>query len=185
MRINLLNVLWVVCTGAHAASKACPLDSQSYPPPERLSSEPSLQAAFKSLDSTLVKQATTDLYKGVSYSISVFSASEDDLLYQFHHTSPWVKNATKGTNKIDADSIYRIGSISKYLTMYTWLINAGDRNFYDPISDHLPALSSLAAQSSDVSPLWDEITVGDLAGQMAGLSRDCETSIAYICLSDC
>jgi CubicO group peptidase (beta-lactamase class C family) len=59
--------------------------------------------------------------------------------------------------------------------MYTFLINAGDRKFNDPISEYVPALANYASQSSGLTPLWDEITIGDLAGQMAGLSRDCET----------
>ena len=44
------------------------------------------------------------------------------MLYQYHHTDALLASSTQGTNKLDADSIYRIGSISKLFTMYMMLI---------------------------------------------------------------
>ena len=57
------------------------------------------------------------------------------------------------------------------------LINEGDRKFNDPITDYLPELSTYAAQSPNpVTPDFESITIGDLAGQMGGLVRDCTLS---------
>ncbi len=162
---------------ASAAFKACPLDAQSYPPPTNLSANPSFQTVKKSLDTFLNAHANIDPAEKFSFSVSVFSASEAGLAYQYHHTSPYIKNSTQGTNEITADSIYRIGSISKLLTVYLLLINAGDKAFADAVTQYLPQLEQYAQAVDDrATSLWDGITIGDLAGQMAGLSRDCRCS---------
>ena len=55
-----------------------------------------------------------------------------------------------------------------------WLISDGDKAFSDPITKHIPELREYAAQSSNpVTANFDEITIGDLAGQMGGIARDC------------
>lgn len=101
-----------------------------------------------------------------------FSTNEEGLLYQFHNTDALVANNKYGTQKIDADSIYRIGSISKLFTMYMMLIADGDRHFNDPILEHVPELQKDDSGWNSITPDWSEITIGDLAGQMAGLERD-------------
>ena len=96
------------------------------------------------------------------------------LFYQYHHIGPLVANSSYGVNKVDADSIYRIGSISKLLTIYLFLLSEGDVRWSDPVTKHLPQLLQYKTESwNDVTPDWESITVGDLAGQMAGLARDC------------
>lgn len=94
------------------------------------------------------------------------------MLYQYHHTDALLASSTQGTNKLDADSIYRIGSISKLFTMYMMLISDGDRHFNDPIAEHIPALQKDGSNWNPITPDWNEITIGDLAGQMGGLLRD-------------
>jgi CubicO group peptidase (beta-lactamase class C family) len=77
-----------------------------------------------------------------------------------------VANSSYGTNKVDAESIYRIGSISKLLTVYLWLVREGDVRWSDPIAKHLPELLKYKADSwNNVTPDWNAITIGDLAGQ--------------------
>jgi CubicO group peptidase (beta-lactamase class C family) len=164
-------LLWV---GVSTAQRACDLVGQTYPPPRGLSEESLFQSAAQSVSDVLDQRVNAGTYKKWSFSVGVFSTFEDDLIYQYHHTSPRIQNSTHGTRKIDADSIYRLGSISKMLTVYLWLINDGDRKFNDPITDYLPALAEYAAESSTPTAVWEDVTVGDLAGQMAGLVRDCE-----------
>lgn len=104
----------------------------------------------------------------------MFSASDNGLFYQYHHTGPAVANSTFGVNKVDADSIYRIGSISKLLTVYLFLLCESDIRWSDPVSKYLPQLLEDKQNSwNEITPDWDEITIGDLAGQMGGLARDC------------
>ena len=155
--------------------QACPLLGQEYPPPVQLTAEPKFQAVTKDLNAKLdqqVKQSSS--YEDTAFSVGMFSTSDDGLIYQYHHTSPAVANSTYGTRKVDANSIYRIGSISKLLTVYTMLVHVGDKHFSDPVADHLPELLKYSADlSNSETPLWSDITLGDLAGQMAGFTRDC------------
>ena len=155
-----------------ASYRACPLLGQEYSSPANLSTHPRFQAATRSIERALLSEPTYGLNE-TSLSIGMFSTSEEDLIYQYHHTDALLANSSQGTRKINADSIYRIGSISKLLTMYMFLIHDGDKHFNDPIADHVPALLQAADESwNPIAPNWTEITIGDLAGQMAGLARD-------------
>ena len=102
----------------------------------------------------------------------MFSTSDEGLVYQYHHTDALLANSKRGATNADADSIYRIGSISKLLTLYVFLIHDGDRHFNDPIADHVPELLQAEDNWNSITPAWNDITIGDLAGQMAGLARD-------------
>ena len=53
-----------------------------------------------------------------------------------------------------------------------FLIEDGDRHFNDPIAEHVPALLQAGSDWNLITPEWKDITIGDLAGQMAGLARD-------------
>jgi CubicO group peptidase (beta-lactamase class C family) len=55
-----------------------------------------------------------------------------------------VKNSTVGVKNVNSHSQYRIGSISKLFTVYTFLIEAGDVKFNDPITKYVPELAASA-----------------------------------------
>lgn len=79
-----------------------------------------------------------------------------------------MKNVTENT-------IYRIGSNSKLVTAYLFLLEAGSRYWSQPVTDFVPELleetCSAAANSIDCTD-WKDITLGALAGHMAGIARD-------------
>lgn len=189
LAISLIGSTFATLRPRSGKLEACPLLGQPYPPPKSIASEPRWAKAAKSLDATLDQKVATAPYKGTTFSVGIFSASDDEAFYQYHHTSAAVANSTYGTNKVDGDSIYRIGSISKLLTVYMFLISEGDLKWSDPVAKHLPQLLKYKSESwNDITPDWNSITVGDLAGQMAGLARDCkyvqichrELSLPYI-----
>lgn len=158
--------------------QACPLLGQQYPAPTKLRHEPKLQAAGKLIDAKLEKNVKTSPYNEFSFSVGMFSTTDDGLIYQYHHTSPGVKNSPFGTNEIDADSIYRVGSISKLLTAYLFLINEGDRRFNDPIVEYIPELKEYVANSTNGPTAdWKAITVGDLLSALGGVTTDCKESM--------
>lgn len=167
-------LLLTLTSYAFAASnlRACPLLGQQYPSPVQLSSNSEFQAATKQIENALLSSSKTYMLNETSLSIGMFSTSEEGLLYQYHHTDALLANSSQGSRKVDADSIYRIGSISKLLTMYMFLVSDGDRHFNDPIAEHVPALLKAGPEWNTVTPEWNDITIGDLAGQMAGLARD-------------
>lgn len=147
-----------------------------YPKLTAISSHPIFQEAMHSLEETLHTKLDSAPYNSTAFSLSVFSASDDPsvLAWQYHHTPSSVAESMEGTQEVNADSIYRIGSISKLLTVFVFLITEGDVRFGDPVSKYLPELVELQADGGGAyaTPNWEEITLGDLAGQVAGLARD-------------
>lgn len=170
--MKLPSLCSIVLVELVSAQKPCPLLGQQYPQPVQIASEPRFQAAVKVLEGGLKQKSSNGTFNKLSFSLGMFSTSEDNLLWEYHHTSAGVANSTYGVQEVDADSIYRIGSISKLLTIYLWLISDGDRRWNHPITDYLPGLLEVSNSGNGVTPDWESITVGDLAGQMAGLNRD-------------
>lgn len=145
---------------------------RAFPTPANVASDPRFQIAVKSFDALLSTHLSdSGANQNTSFSISVFSASDPGLLYERHHTSKTVTQASFGINKVNADSIYRIGSISKLLTVYTFLIQVGDRHLNEPITDYVPELFEMRGHVNP-DPNWEEITLGELASHLSGISRD-------------
>jgi len=165
----------VVYARAQDNLRTCPLLGQQYPPPVGLSTEPAFQDAMDSIGAALDANATAFPYNVTSYSIGVFSVSEPGLAWEYHQTTALLANSTQGTRKVDADSVYRIGSISKLLTVYLLLVSQGDGSLSDPITKWIPELEDSNVTGRALSD-WSTITIGDLAGQMGGLVRDCRLS---------
>jgi hypothetical protein len=62
-----------------------------------------------------------------TFSVSLFNTHNAGLLYEYHFTGAAVGKSPIGVHKVDSDTIYRIGSQSKLLTVYAMLIKFGDR----------------------------------------------------------
>ncbi|KAK5719810.1 hypothetical protein LTR17_015099 [Elasticomyces elasticus] len=154
--------------------QTCPLLAKQYPSPVGLAEDPIFKAAIASLDATLDGGANVLPYNETNFSLGIFNPSTDGFVYQYHHSDAALAASSYGTKSIDADSIYRVGSISKLLTMYIFLLAAnGDRYFNTPVLELVPELKQLASDGwNPETPDFSEITIGDLAGQMAGLARD-------------
>ncbi|KAK5684575.1 hypothetical protein LTS10_004447 [Elasticomyces elasticus] len=154
--------------------QTCPLLAKQYPSPVGLAEDPIFKAAIASLDATLDGGANVLPYNETNFSLGIFNPSTDGFVYQYHHSDAALAASSYGTKSIDADSIYRVGSISKLLTMYIFLLAAnGDRYFNTPVLELVPELKQLASDEwNPETPDFSEITIGDLAGQMAGMARD-------------
>ncbi|KAK0751900.1 beta-lactamase/transpeptidase-like protein [Schizothecium vesticola] len=161
------------------AKAPCPLYGPIFPKPTKLLSDPAVQYAATLLDGIFpqyIDNANSSGSERFSYSVEVFSATEDLPLYAHHWTAtnlPLLNSS--GVTRVTGDSVYRIGSITKIFTILTFLATVGDGIMNDPVSKHLPEIAELAAQSSGSAiwaPDWDSITVGSLATQTSGLIRD-------------
>lgn len=78
---------------------------------------------------------------------------------------------------MDANTVFRIGSPTKVFSVYAFLIEAGDAYFNDPITKFVPELAALAANQTGnalTKVAWEDITIGELASHMAGISNDSE-----------
>ena len=81
-----------------------------------------------------------------------------------------LQNSTYGVKKVKGDPIFRIGSISKLLTVYSMPTEVGDA----PVMDVIPELQS-HVEKSKINLIEyvarESVTMGSLAGQAAGLPR--------------
>lgn len=167
------------------STKFCPLLGPAYPKPSGLSSNTKFQAATADFDASLTAVLETGMsvngpgrFNATTISIGMFSTLEDGLLYQRHYTDPVVASGDVGTQKVDADSVYRLGSIGKVMTVYMFLIREGDQRFNDPITKYIPqlavAVASNGSSSNAGTPNWNEITIGQLASHISGLGQNCK-----------
>ncbi len=155
--------------------------------PKKLSKSPVMKEACSRL-TELVRLATetgTSAYgpfdgQTTSFSIEFYTAHDDQPLLQYHHTAPSLAHGHgPGTNVVNSDTIYRIGSITKVVTVFLFLVQDGYTHFNDSITRYVPELRD-AAQKYDAAlhPIdhvaWEEVTVGALAGHMAGIGSDCK-----------
>ena len=164
------------------AKQPCPLYGPLYPKPSNLLQNPAILAAAKTLDQIFPQYIDHDNSTGAdhfSYSVEVFSASEDtnEPLWSHYWTAPNLGgfNST-GVSSVDTNTVFRIGSITEIFTVLAFLATVGDKSWNEPVTKYLPELKRLADQTpggSLMSPDWEEVTLGSLASQSSGLVRDC------------
>jgi hypothetical protein len=157
------------------------------PLPQRLTEHPlfkqavaNLSAVYDWIDLDYNNSTGSSNY---SYSIQIFSTlpAPSPVLWERFHTAPNLPTLnSKGVTKVDADTVYRIGSITKVFTILAFLAEAGDRYFNEPIGRFIPEIREIierdkAREGDGVWKVdWEDITVGSLASQMSGIERDCK-----------
>lgn len=163
----------------------CPIFGAEFPPPQRLSEHSrwkqaltNLTAAFDFLDANV----TGD---DLSYSVQIFSTDHGNkILAERHRTATTLLPETEGVKEVGADTVYRIGSVSKVFTVLAFLAEVGDTHWNTPITRFIPELAQYSARTltqstDDVRRTdWDDITIGALAAQVSGVGRDCKCSKA-------
>ncbi|KAH8700823.1 beta-lactamase/transpeptidase-like protein [Talaromyces proteolyticus] len=108
-----------------------------------------------------------------SFSVQAYSTHEESVLFEYHYAAPV---GQVGTSSVDGNTVYRIGSVSKLLFIYLWLIEDGDIHFNDAITNFVPELAQDAETSTGIlQPLWRDITIGELASHLGGIGRDYST----------
>ncbi|KAI3333500.1 beta-lactamase/transpeptidase-like protein [Ustulina deusta] len=166
--------------GSHAKQN-CPLYGLGYPKPTNLFGNQGIKNAASSLDSVFgqyIDNANNTGSDRFSYSVHVFSAYEQTPLWSHYWTAKNLETMnTTGVKKVDGDTVYRIGSLTKIFTMLTFLAEVGDSSWNEPITKFIPEIAVMAANGGDnshslTSPDWGSITIGALASQISGLMRD-------------
>jgi Beta-lactamase len=168
------------------AQSICPLIGPDFPPPKSLSSNKTFQSTISNFTQFLQQTISAGNTQygpfdsaNTSYSTELFSTYELTPLFTAHFTPPAVATYQDGVKSVDSNTVFRIGSLTKLIVVYTFLIEAGDARFNDPVAKYVPELLG-AAQSINPSAnslgnvAWDEIIVGELAAHMAGIGRDWE-----------
>ena len=187
-----------ICTiyASPQQENVCPLLGAIYPAPQNLCTEALIQSTGTELSTILQQMSTAGNistayghidFGATSFSINLFSAQEDDSSFQYHHAAPVMATAVNGTKIIDIDTVYRLGSVTKLLTVWLFLIKAGDVYFNQPITQYVPELLTAAElESTNATAIadnvdfvrWSDVTIGELASHMAGLDKErrCLTS---------
>ena len=158
----------------------CPPLGPVYTVPTKLSEDEAIQRVSRNLsarlDRVIESKAPQFKLNDTSFSINFFSAHESNSLFQYHYTAPILNSSS--TQKVDENTIYRIGSITKLITVLALLVN-GKVDFNDPVTNFIPELDALSKEQDehfDATTMvrWSEITVGALASHLAGVGRSCE-----------
>ncbi|KAG2414320.1 hypothetical protein HFD88_003511 [Aspergillus terreus] len=154
------------------------------PPPSGLLTSPDVRAVTANLSTSLIQaihqgHSSYGDFTANSSSISITALStqddQDSPFFDFHFSSPLLNYSAGSTEDVTNTSLYRIGSVSKLFTVYTLLVNYGWEHWDDSITKYLPELQDAANLDDDTSVAhvdWSKITIGDLASQLSGISRD-------------
>ena len=166
------------------AGPNCPPLGPVYEKPNKFNTSSAIQAAIANLTATFTawdqNNSSAIRANTTSYSIEIFSASkEHPVIFSWHHTAASLAGDTNtsGVRQANADAVYRLGSLTKIFTIYTWLAQDGDSKWNEPITKYVPELAAAAARAKSdpvANVPWDEVTIGSLAGQLSGAIRDCE-----------
>jgi hypothetical protein len=165
------------------AAPNCPLLGPEFPPPQQLSEHQIWKKAVENITAVFDYIDTSNI-TGVdtfSYSIQIFSTNPGPpILWERHRTAKDLPANTTGVKKVDGDTVYRLGSVSKAFTVLAFLAEVGDVHWNQPITKYIPELANQSARSTSADfdsvreTDWDDITIGALASQVSGLGRDCE-----------
>lgn len=178
---KLLGVITsVLCfAGPSIADTSCPPDGPLLPRPRSLGNQKAFKAAGKKfsgiLDSVIEGKIDGGFpIENTSFSIAVVTLDDkgDKPAWEYHHRG--AKNVN-GTKKVDGDSQYLIGSISKVFT--DLLLLKSGLNLDDPITKYLPELVSPSSQVR-----WEDISLRALGSHLGGIQGFC-TCHAILCTS--
>lgn len=159
---------------ASVSSLECHPPGPLVPRPRNLVNETLLIQATDNLSHTLDAALNGTLEAGwsvenTSFSIGLIIHDQPTSAvpgWEYHYLSA---NNVNGTKNITRDSQYLIGSISKVITVYILLKSKLDLD--SAITQYLPVLKN---DSSLIK--WEEITLRQLASQVAGIPPNCMSS---------
>ncbi|KAH8807394.1 beta-lactamase/transpeptidase-like protein [Xylogone sp. PMI_703] len=175
----MLEILWLIgaatLVAATGRSQDCVLAGPDYPPSPSLSSSSLLATAILNFENLLIN-TTLGLQTGdTAWGVALFSSKENKTLYERYYTP----SIDLGVAEVNRDSIFRIGSVSKVFSVWSFLIEVGDEHFNSPITKYVPELANLShplginTQYNDLDSVrWEDVTLGELASHAAGIARD-------------
>ncbi|KAH8772939.1 beta-lactamase/transpeptidase-like protein [Hyaloscypha finlandica] len=159
MFFRVVFFLACISSTSHGATN-CPLEGPIFPQPQNLSTSATIKATIKDLTAVFAARDADNATGGYtnSYPVQAFSTSDTGStpLFQHHHTAPNLAsfNLTVIT-KVDADTVYRVGSLTKIFTVL-----------------ELAALVNNRSVNAIKKVAWEDITIGDLASHLAGIASD-------------
>lgn len=177
--LKIFGLLALSATTLASTPSQCALAGPGFPSPSRLSNSTSLSRAITAFEASLHDAKLGLQANDTAWAVALFSSKENKTLYEHYYTPP----IDIGVPKVDRDSIFRIGSVSKVFSVWSFLLEVGDEHFNDPITKYIPELTNLTGANklgvdelyNDLDSVrWDEVTLGQLASHAAGIPRDRE-----------
>lgn len=154
----------------------CPPLGPILPAPTGLSQHPRFQELVAQINAQL--QNISSSLNQTAVSVGLSSAHDNERLISFHYT-PQIFN-TSGTNKVDGDTVYRVGSTSKLFTALSILQLESKISLTDPVTKYVPQLGDLSESSNSLTEVnWNTVTIEALASHMGGIPAD-RTLIATV-----
>ncbi|OCL06944.1 putative beta-lactamase [Glonium stellatum] len=155
------------------STQNCPLLGPIFPAPLNPALSKAVHSAKRNFPQILTEALSASILDNstTSFSINVFSASDNQTLFTYHYAAPALSGSLPG-GSLNDNTIYRIGSLSKLFTAYTLLVKAGNLNWNDPVTKYVPELANASTANPIANSQWSDITVGALASHMAGVTRD-------------
>ncbi|KAL6918990.1 hypothetical protein FSHL1_002971 [Fusarium sambucinum] len=158
----------------YAQQSICPLLGPIFPPVNHPLKSSTFSNAISQLNATFGDFDRNGTFDELNTTLYVQAFSASDTLFQHGYVPSSMKSfLTSGT--LNENTVFRIGSVSKLVTVYTLLAEVGMKNMNDPVTKWVPELAR-AAKKNKGDPTrrvqWDEVTIGQLAGQLAGVARN-------------
>ncbi|KAF5013005.1 hypothetical protein FDECE_952 [Fusarium decemcellulare] len=151
----------------------CPLWGPIYPALKNVLESETVTTAIGTLKDNLeaaLNNGTLGLANS-SFHLEVFSADQNLLNYSY--AAPQINDSlTAGV--LNRDTVFRIGSIAKLVTVYALLAATGLDHINDPITKWVPELAAAPVPNDGAvtEVRWQDVTIGALAGHQAGLLKD-------------
>ncbi|RYC64305.1 hypothetical protein CHU98_g1909 [Xylaria longipes] len=134
---------------------------------------PQWENVSSTLESHLTGKTRNEALSGldnITFSLGLFSVHDPKAgCLQYHHTAPDIQNATYGVKKVDGNSIYRVASMTKIMTVYSGLLLLNPRDWHRPLTKIFPEISSLPKNDPVHHIQWETITPFSLASQISGI----------------
>lgn len=153
-----------------ASAKPCPPLGPVLPAPMAPSKHEAMPKAVKGLAAGLDEQTAAFNTSGIS--IAAKSLHEDKQLFSYHFTPPVTSGI--GTKKIDENTIYRVGSVSKMMAALAALQNK-DIDMEASVLEYIPELRNATGNQVYATP-WEDVTVRALANHLSGIATDSRCS---------
>lgn len=145
----------------------CPIFGPAYPETVNpVSSTPFIAAKAAIEDEIARGFASGQLGNDTVFAIQVFSRHSNEILHE-HYYGP----------SVDSNTLFRVASISKVISVYTTLTEVGDQHWNDLITKYIPELAEAKVQNPVYDVDWSEVTLGAIASHMGGIPRDCGSFI--------
>ncbi|EXJ65758.1 uncharacterized protein A1O5_10999 [Cladophialophora psammophila CBS 110553] len=161
----------LVCLFLHSSLllAQCPPLGPILPAPTGLSQNPMFQQLVAQVNAQLLNVSSS--LNQTAVSVGMRSVHEAGPLLNFHYT-PQEFNAS-GAHKVDGNTVYRVGSVTKVFTALGILQLEGKINLADPVTKYVPKLAGISGSNNSLTAVdWNTVTVEALLTHLGGVPVD-------------